>query len=132
MTKPSKPIKSATILAFIVGVTAVFAGARVAIFKQGMPYLQGLPAYNLILGVFSLFPVTFWIWKKSKFAIPASIAFLASHSIVLLILIIGYLGTVSIYSLGAMLFRVIVWSIILRLLLLHKKEISPEDKGRAL
>ncbi len=134
MTKPSKPIKSAAILAFIVGVTAVFAGARVAIFKQGMPYtiLQGLPAYNLILGVFSLFPVTFWIWKKAKFAIPASIAFLASHSIVLLVLIIGYLGTVSVYSLGAMLFRVIVWSIILRLLLLHKKEISLENKGRAL
>lgn len=119
-------IKNATVLALILGITAVFAGARVAIFRQGMPYtiLQGLPAYNLILGVFSLFPVTFWIWKKSKFAIPASIAILACHSIVLLILLVAYFGTVSVYSLGAMLFRVIVWSIILRLLLLHKKEAS--------
>lgn len=124
-------IKTAAILAFIIGATAIFAGVRVAILNRAMPYyvLQGLPAYNLILGVFSIFPVAFLIWKRSKLAIAASIAVLASHSIVLLILIIGYLGTVSGFSLGAMLFRVIVWSIILRLLLLYKKEISPGDKG---
>ena len=129
-----KRIKIATILAFIISATAIFAGVRVAILNRAMPYyvLQGLPAYNLILGVISLFPVTFFIWKKSKFAIPASIAVLASHSFVLLILLIGYLGTVSIFSLGAMLFRVIVWSIILRLLLLHQKEISQKNKGKNL
>jgi len=129
-----KRIKTASILAFIIGAMAIFAGARVAILNKDMPYsvLQGLPAYNLILGVFSVFPITFLIWKKAKFAIPASIAILASHSIILLILLIAYLGTVSIFSLGAMLFRVIVWSIILRLLLLHKKEISLENKGTTL
>lgn len=134
MTSTSKSIRNAAILAFIVGVTAVFAGVRVAVFKQGMPYtiLQGLPAYNLILGVLSLFPVTFWIWKQSKFAVPSSIAVLASHSLVLLVLLVVYLGTVSVYSLGAMLFRVIVWSIILRLLFLHKKEVSLESKGKML
>ena len=134
MTNTSKSIRNAAILAFIVGITAVFAGVRVAVFKQGMPYtiLQGLPAYNLILGVLSLFPVTFWIWKKSRLAAPASIAVLASHSIVLLVLLVAYFGTVSVYSLGAMLFRVIVWSIILRLLFLHKKEVSLESKGKML
>ncbi len=126
MNDTPKRIKNAAILAFILGITAIFAGARVAIFKQGMPYtiLQGLPAYNLILGIFSILPVTFWIWKQSKFAIPASIAILSCHSLVLLVLLVAYFGTVSVYSLGAMLFRVIVWSIILRLLLLHKKEAS--------
>lgn len=129
-----KRIKIATILAFIISTTAIFAGVRVAILNRTMPYyvLQGLPAYNLILGVFSLFPVTFLIWKKSRFAIPTSIAVLASHSIVLLILLIGYLGTVSIFSLGAMLFRVIVWSVILRLLLLHQTETSLKNKGKTL
>lgn len=129
-----KQIKTATILAFIISATAIFAGVRVAILNRAMPYyvLQGLPAYNLILGVFSLFPVTFLIWKKSKFAVPASITVLASHSIVLLTLLIAYLGTVSIFSLSAMLFRVIVWSIILRLLLLHQKEISLKNKGKNL
>lgn len=79
-------------------------GARVAILNKDMPcsVLQGFPVYNLILGVFSLFPITFLIWKKAKFSIPASIAILASHSIILLILLIAYLGTVSIFSLGAM------------------------------
>ena len=129
-----KRTKTAAILAFIIGVLAVFAGARVAILNKAMPYyvLQGLPAYNLILGVFSIFPVAFLIWKRSKFAIPASIAVLASHSIVLLALFIVYMGTVSIFSLGAMVFRVMVWSIILRLLLLYKKEISQKNKGKTL
>ena len=52
--------------------------------------------------------------------------------IVLLALFIVYLGTVSIFSLGAMIFRVMVWSIILRLLLLYKKEISQKNKGKTL
>jgi lysylphosphatidylglycerol synthetase-like protein (DUF2156 family) len=126
-----KQIKTASILAFIIGAMAVFAGARVAILNREMPYyvLQGLPVYNLILGVLSIFPVTFLIWKKSRFAIPASIAVLASHSIILLILLVAYLGTVSVFSLGAMLFRIIIWIIILRLLLLYKKETSLENKG---
>lgn len=134
MTTISKPIKRATILAFIIGALAIFAGARVAILNKGMPYyvLQGLPIYNLILGVFSIFPAAFLIWKKSRFSILASVAILTSHGIVLLILIFVYLGTVSIVSLGAMIFRVIIWSIILRLLFIHKKEISLEYKGRTL
>ncbi len=126
-----KRTKTATILSFIIGATAVFAGARVAILNKDMPYyiLQGLPAYNLILGMLSVFPVTYLIWKKSRFAIPASIAILSSHSIILLILLVAYLSTVSVFSLGAMLFRIIIWIIILRLLLLYKKEISLENKG---
>ena len=129
-----KRIKTATILSFIIGAMAVFIGVRVAFMGQKMPYyvLGWLPVYNLILGALSIFPVTFLIWKKSKFAIPASIATLASHSIVLLILLVAYLGTVSVFSLGAMIFRIIVWIIILRLLLLYKKEISLENKGTTL
>ena len=129
-----KRIKTASILAFVIGAMAVFVGVRVALLNGEMPYyvLQWLPIYNLILGVLSLFPVTFLIWKKSKFAIPASIAILASHSIVLLILLVAYLGTVSVFSIGAMIFRIIIWIIILRLLLLYKKEISLENKGTTL
>ncbi len=129
-----KRIRTAAILAFIIGAMAVFVGARVALLNRGMPYyvIGWLPIYNLILGVLSIFPLTFLIWKKAKFAIPASITILASHSVVLLILLVAYLGTVSVFSLGAMIFRIIIWIIILRLLLLYRKEISLENKGRTL
>jgi len=117
-----KTSKTAFLLALVVGVMAVFVGARVALLNRGMPYyvIQWLPLYNLVLGVLNVFPVSFLIWKKSKLAVPTSIATLASHSIVLLILLIAYSGTVSVFSLGAMIFRVVIWGIILRLLLLHK------------
>ena len=129
-----KRIKTASLLAFVIGIMAVLVGVRVAILNGEMPYyvLQWLPVYNLILGVLSVFPITFWIWKKSKLAIPASTAILASHSIVLLVLLVAYLGTVSVFSLGAMIFRIVIWGMILRLLLLHKKEISLENKGTSL
>ena len=58
-----KRIKTASILAFVIGIMAVFVGVRVAILNGEMPYyvLQWLPIYHLILGGFSIFPVTFLI-----------------------------------------------------------------------
>ena len=67
MTNAMKSTKRATILAFLIGLMAIIVGARVAILNKGMPYyvIGWLPVYNLILGVLSIFPVTFLIWKKS-------------------------------------------------------------------
>jgi len=134
MTNAIKSTKRATILALLIGLMAIIVGARVSILNQGMPYyvISWLPVYNLLLGLFSVFPVAYLIWKQSKFAILASVATLASHCIVLFILLVAYLGTVSVFSLGAMIFRIVIWGIILRLLLLHKKEISLENKGISL
>ncbi|MCP4139243.1 MAG: hypothetical protein GY755_02945 [Chloroflexi bacterium] len=119
-----KTTKTATILAFVIGVMAIIAGARVVLLNKGMPYfvIGWLPVYNLILGVLSVFPIAFLIWKKSRFALPLSIATLVSHSLVMIILLFAFMDVVSGFSLGAMLLRIIIWGIILRLLLLQKKE----------
>ena len=119
-----KQIKTATILSFIIGALAVFIGIRVVFLGQEMFYyvIDWLPVYNLILGLLTLFITTILIWKNSPIALPASIATLVSHSAVTLFLLIAYKDTVSIFSLVSMLIRLVFWIIILRLLLLQKKE----------
>ena len=119
-----KRIKTATILSFIIGALAVFIGIRVVFLGQEMFYyvIDWLPVYNLILGLLTLFITTILIWKNSPTALPASIATLVSHSAVTLFLLIAYKDTVSIFSLISMLIRLVFWIIILRLLLLQKKE----------
>jgi len=119
-----KRIKTATILSFIIGAMAVFIGIRVAFLGQKMPYyvIGCLPVYNLVLGLLTVFITTILIWKKSRLALPVSIATLVSHSAVTLLLLFSYLGTVSVFSLIAMLTRIIFWIIILRLLTIQKRE----------
>ena len=119
-----KRIKTATILSFIIGALAVFIGIRVVFLGQEMFYyvIDWLPVYNLVLGLLTLFITTILIWKNSPIALPASIATLVSHSTVTLFLLIAYKDTVSIFSLVSMLVRLIFWVIILRLLLVQKKE----------
>ena len=119
-----KRIKTATILSFIIGALAVFIGIRVVFLGQEMFYyvIDWLPVYNLVLGLLTLLITTILIWKNSPIALPASIATLVSHSAVTLFLLIAYIDTVSIFSLVSMLVRLIFWVIILRLLLIQKKE----------
>ena len=119
-----KRTKTATILSFIIGAMAIFIGIRVAFLGQKMPYyvIGWLPVYNLILGLLTVFITTILIWKKSRLALPTSIATLISHSAVTLFLLTTYNGTVSVFSLVAMLSRIVFWIIILRLLILQKKE----------
>ena len=119
-----KRIKTATILSFIIGAMAVFIGIRVAFLGQKMPYyvIGWLPVYNLILGMLTVFITTILIWRKSRLALPISIATLVSHSTVTLFLLTAYNGTVSVFSIVAMLSRIVFWVIILRLLILQKKE----------
>ena len=119
-----KHIRTATILSFIIGALAVFIGIRVVFLGQEMFYyvIDWLPVYNLILGLLTLFITTILIWKNSPIALPASIATLVSHSAVTLFLLIAYKDTVSIFSLVSMLIRLVFWIIILRLLLIQRKE----------
>ncbi len=118
-----KRIKTATILSFFIGAMAVFIGVRVVFLGQKMPYyvIGWLPAYNLVLGLVTVFLSTILIWKNSRFALPVSITTLISHSAVTLFLLIAYYDTVSVFSLIAMTIRIVTWVIILRLLLIQQK-----------
>jgi len=119
-----KRINTASILAFFIGAMAVFIGIRVAFLGQKMPYyvIDWLPVYNLIVGFLTVFLSTILIWKNTPLALPISIATLISHSAVTFFLLIAYAGTVSTYSLVAMLLRIIVWIFIIRLLVAQNKE----------
>jgi len=115
--------KIAAVLAFIIGAMAIFAGSQVVIFGEVMDYyvIDWLPIYNLVLGLISAFFTAIVIWKGSKLAMPAVIATLASHSVVIAILLTVYQGVVAADSIKAMIVRIVVWVIILVLMLVQTR-----------
>jgi hypothetical protein len=56
------------------------------------------------------------IWKNSKYAIPTAIATFSIHAIVTLLLLTVFRDTVAANSIGAMIFRLVTWLIILALI----------------
>jgi len=115
--------KIAAVLAFIIGAMAIFAGSQVVIFGKVMDYyvIDWLPIYNLVLGLITAFFTAIVIWKGSKLAMPATIATLASHSIVMVILLTVYQSVVASDSIKAMIVRIVFWVIILVLILVQNQ-----------
>lgn len=115
--------KIAAVLAFVIGAMTIFAGVQVVVFGKVMDYyvIGWLPVYNLILGLISVFFTAIVLWKGSKIAIPAAIATLASHSVVMMILQLFYQGIAAPDSVRTMTVRITFWVIILVLLWLQSK-----------
>jgi len=113
--------KTAAVLTFIIGAMAIFAGGQVLLGKI-MDYhvIDWLPIYNFIAGLISAF-VAIIIWKGSKIAIPAAIAILASHVIVMLVLLTAYRDVVAPDSIMAMTVRIVAWVIILALMIIQAR-----------
>ena len=120
----SKLTKTAAVLAFIIGAMAIFAGGQVVLLGKIMDYyvINWLPVYNLIVGIISAFFTAIVIWKGKKIAMPAAIATLISHSIVMVILLTVYRDVVAPDSIIAMTVRLIVWLIILVLMFIQKRK----------
>ncbi|MEN8242301.1 MAG: hypothetical protein ABFS17_10300 [Chloroflexota bacterium] len=115
--------KIAAVLAFIIGAMAIFAGGQVMAGKIMDYYvIDWLPIYNVIAGVISSFVTAILIWKGSKFGMPAAIATFASHSIVMLVLQIGYQDVVAPDSIKAMTVRLVVWLIIQIMMTIQAKK----------
>lgn len=109
--------KIASVLAFIIGAMAVFAGGQVLLGKAPDYYvINWLPVYNYTVGILTVFVTAVLIWSRHRFAMPIAIATFVIHTLVMLILQAAYREVVAIDSLVAMTVRMTVWIIILALM----------------
>jgi len=114
--------KIASVLAFLVGGLSIFAGALAMTgWEPGYFVLNWLPVYNFILGTLTVLIPAILIWKNSKYAIPAVIVTFSIHAIVTLLLLTVFRGTVAANSIGAMIFRLVTWLIILALMIVQSR-----------
>jgi hypothetical protein len=113
--------KTASILAFVIGAMAIFAGGQILLGKIPDYYvIDWLPVYNFSMGVVTFFFTAILIWKNNRFALPAAVSTLAIHAIVMVILQTGYANVVAPDSVQAMIIRITVWTVILSLMLLQR------------
>ncbi len=109
--------KIASVLAFVIGAMAVFAGGKVLLGNDpGYYVINWLPLYNYTIGILTLFITAILIWTNSRSAMPAATGTFSLHAIVMLILQTAYGGVVASDSIRAMTVRLIVWAIILGLM----------------
>lgn len=112
--------KTAALLAFAIGVMAVFAGGKVLLGQDpGYYVIDWVPIYNFSLGLVSAAVTAVLIWKNHSLALSAAVATLSSHSIVMVILQTVYREVVAPESTKAMTVRILAWSVILSLMLLQ-------------
>jgi len=115
--------KIASILAFVIGAMAVFAGSKVLLGILPDYYvIDWLPVYNFMMGLVSIFFSSVVIWKNNKFAMPAAIGMIGLHAIVMLILQVVYREVVAPDSIVAMTVRLVIWIIILILIMVQRRK----------
>jgi len=117
--------KIASVLAFIIGGMAIFAGGKVLLGNDpGYYVINWLPLYNYTMGILTVFLTAILIWINSRLAMPAAIGTFSIHAVIMLILQTAYRGIVAPDSIQAMTIRLIVWLIILALMIVqsHKNK----------
>lgn len=114
--------KFASVLAFIIGAMAIFAGGQVLLGNDpGYYVINWLPLYNYSVGILTFFLTAIFIWNNSRFAMPAAIGTFSLHALIMLILQTAYSGIVAPDSIRAMTVRLIVWAIILTLMFFQQR-----------
>ena len=115
--------KIASILAFIIGGMAVFAGGQVLLGRDpGYFVINWLPLFNYTLGILTVSVVAILIWANNRLALPAAIGVFSLQGLVMLILLTGYGDVVAPDSLVATTVRMVVWLIILGLIFLQRRK----------
>jgi hypothetical protein len=130
-----KLTKAASILAFAIGAMAIFAGGKVLLGQDpGYYVIDWVLIYNFSAGLITVFVSAVLLWKNSKLALPAAIATLSSHLIVMILLQTAFREVVAPDSIRAMTIRITVWIIILALLLIQglKKELLMSKRKKDL
>ena len=106
----------ASSLAFILGIMSIVAGGKAMLgWNPGYSVLPWLPVYNFVMGILTFIP-DILIWINSRYATLAAIGTFGVHMIVLLLLQTVYRVNVASQSIAAMIFRLVIWIIILALL----------------
>ena len=114
--------KIAAVLAFVIGAMAVFAGGQVLLGRDpGYYVINWLPIYNLVMGALAVLVVAPLIWRGSKWALPAALATLAAHTLVMVILRTTYSDVVAPDSLRAMTIRIVAWLAIVALVFVQTR-----------
>lgn len=122
--------KVASLLAFVIGAMAIFAGGQVLIGKDpGYSVIDWLPRYNYTIGILTVFITALLIWTNNRFAWPAAIATFSIHVIIMLVLQTAYRDAVAMDSVVAMTLRLVTWSVILILMFLQLRGRSILDRG---
>ena len=115
--------KIASVLAFIIGALAIFAGGQALLGKDpGYYVINWLLLYNYTVGILTVFITAVLIWKNSKFALPAAITTFSLNALVMIILQTAFSNVVASDSIRAMIVRLIVWGIILSLMFLQRRK----------
>ncbi len=115
-------MKIASILAFVIGAMAVFAGAQVLLGNDpGYYVINWLPLYNYTVGVLTVLVTAGWIFRNHRLAMPAAVGTFGLHALVMVILQIAYRGVVAPDSIQAMTIRLVVWVIILGLMVAQNR-----------
>lgn len=124
--------KIASVLAFIIGGMAIFAGAKVLLGNDpGYYVINWLPLYNYTIGILTVFIAGILIWINNRLALPIAIGTVSINVLVLLILLTGYRQVVAPDSIVAMTTRITTWVIILGLILVQshqKKALTQRSK----
>ena len=83
--------KIASILAFIIGAMAIFAGGQALLGKDpGYYVINWLLLYNYTIGILTVFVTAILIWKNGRWALPAAIGTFSIHALVMLVLQTAY------------------------------------------
>lgn len=120
--------KIAAVLAFIIGAMAIFAGGGVLLGRDpGYYVIDWLPVYNFIMGVLAVLVVAPLIWRGRRWALPAALATLAAHTLVMVILRTAYSDVVAADSLRAMTTRIVAWLLITGLVFVQTRGNQPRE-----
>ena len=119
----------ASMLAFIIGVMAVFAGGQVLLGNDpGYFVISWLPVYNYTLGILTVSITAIWIWKNSRYAMLAALTTFGLHTLVMLILQTAYRNVAAVESIQAMTIRLAAWILILSLTFIQLRKDRPFPK----
>ena len=113
----------ASILAFIIGVMAIFAGGQALLGKDpGYYVINWLLLYNYTAGILTVFITAVLIWSGHRRALLAALITFGAHALVMVLLQTAYRSIVASDSVRAMTIRLVVWVIILGLMLFERNK----------